>query len=91
MDDGDDKIVSLDARRRQDEARRKAEVAAQATERRKANGGARPTIVRKVPKGAVAAGEPAQRLGRVVGRALAMIVWGLLLATIVLAVIGQLT
>jgi len=91
MDDGDeDKIVSLDQRRRADEARRKAEMAALAAKKPKPGNAGRPLVVRQVPRGTVAAGEPAQRAGRMVGRALAWIVWGLLAGAIVLVVVGQL-
>ena len=70
MANDDDKVVSLADRRRADEARRKAEVAAQ---RKAAREAGKP----------VYEGQRVSRAGRIVGRVMAMVLWGVLLGVIV--------
>lgn len=72
MDDPDRNIVDLAQRRRDEEARRKAELAAQAKARREAEG--RRKLAEHGPAPA--------RLGRSVGRVLAAVVWLVLLGAV---------
>lgn len=90
-DRDDDKIVSLDARRRADQARQKAELAAQAAARRKSNGSGRDL---NQPFGRPMQGHqtgtavrPSMGLGGVLGMLVAWIVWGGLIALLALAVL----
>lgn len=91
---GDDKIVSLDQRRREDAARQKAELAAAAAARGKTNGAGRDL---KQPFGwPMAGGAPspgragrpggAGALGNLVGSIVAMLVWGGLAVMVALAI-----
>jgi len=90
MDDND-KIVSLDARRKADEARRKAEVAAQAKAARKPAPAGRPLVVRPGPaKDQRGGGTKAAKVGQALGRALALVLWGALLAVILVFVAERL-
>ncbi len=85
MDDPDDKIVSLDERRRADAARQKAEIAQAASARRKANGGFRPQAQPRMKRAAAAPRSPGpapQALGGVIGRIAAIVVWGVLIAAV---------
>lgn len=65
MNDDREKIVSLAQRRREDEARRKAEIAAQARAQKQARSQSR----------LAASGPAASRLGALVGRVVAAVVW----------------
>ena len=90
-DRDDEKIVSLDQRRRADQERQKAELAAQA--RRKANGGGRPPNPPfgqpSRPGGPASAGGVASGLGRLLGVIAAGAVWGGLVVSIAVAVWSQ--
>ena len=91
MSDRDDpKIVSLDQRRREDAARQKAELAAAAAAKRRTNGAGR-DLNRPFGRpmgsgGATAAPRPGGGIGRLIGAAVAVAVWGGLAAMIALAV-----
>lgn len=74
MNDDPHKIVSLAERRREDEARRKAEVAAQARAQKQARSQSRPA----------GSGPAASRLGSAVGRVAAAVVWITLLGAVAL-------
>jgi len=92
MSDRDDpKIVSLDQRRREDAARQKAELAAQAAAPKQANGSGRDLnrpFGRPLQGHAGTPGRPGFSLGGALGAAVAWIVWGGLVAMLALAVLG---
>lgn len=87
-DRDDDNIVSLDQRRRADQARQKAELAAEAA-RRRANGGSRPANLSFGQPGATRPpGGGLAGAGRLLGGLAAVAVWGGLLAMVVIAVVA---
>jgi hypothetical protein len=94
MADEDDKIISLDQRRRAEQARQKAEIAAAAARRKKTNGsGAGPGQGFNRPVGQpmrAGAPRPAGGAARGLGRLMALLVYGGLAATIGLALLGWL-
>jgi hypothetical protein len=94
MADDDDKIISLDQRRRAEQARQKAEIAAAAARRKKTNGsGQRPAPGFNQPYGRPmrsATPRPPGGMGRGLGRFMAILVYGGLVATIGLALAGWL-
>ncbi|MBX7248347.1 MAG: hypothetical protein K1X35_04770 [Caulobacteraceae bacterium] len=88
MAEDDDKIISLDQRRRAEQARQKAEVASAAARRRQANGSGPASF-----RGAAPAPRPANAPGgglRRLGRLMAILVYGGLAISIALALAGWL-